>query len=151
MRTVQAAALAALLALLCGCPSETYTLTLVNSTQAPLVPYPVVTDPPPPHREADPAGTLAHGDSAAIDVDAFNPLYYGPESGLAVLVQMDLRPEDGELLVRVLEYQVPPDEVTDEAAQVTLIEENVFAVTGTTLELDVGRSADGFPVVFSQS
>ena len=151
MRSWLAVPLLALLAVLCGCPSDTYTLTLANSTQSDLVPYPVVTTPPPPHREPDAANTLAHNDSTLVDVDGFNPLYYSPELKIGVVIQMDLLGEPPQLFVRAFDYAVAPDQVTDEASQVTLREEMAFEITKTQLELNIGRTTNGFPVTFTES
>ena len=49
-----------------GCPFSSK-LTLRNETGMTLTPYPVVTTPPPPHREADSANQIPTNGSAEID------------------------------------------------------------------------------------
>ncbi len=58
-----------------GC-DFTARLEFQNRTATTMTPYPVVEEPPPPHREADPANNLLSGDSTAFDPAGMNPVFY---------------------------------------------------------------------------
>lgn len=124
-------------------------LILLNDTSDMLTPYPVVTSPPPPHREADPANELPAGQTRAIDPDGFNPLFYtsaitDPARANAIHIGLDLYDQTpGQILYRLFHYPVPPDQVgTDPANQPILIKEGIEDVPDedTVIELIEGVS-----------
>lgn len=136
--------------LLAGCPDD-FEVTLRNDSGATLVPYPVVTGPPPPHREADPAGAIAPGNSASIETADFNPLYYTEGRMLSLTVKLGLDQDPAQILVRLLEHQVPPgQELGDPALAPARRSEQLFEPTGTDLTLVVGVGAD-FPVSLEEN
>ena len=117
-------------------------IRLINDTTQPLTPYPVVTDPPPPHREADPAGVVAPAASTALDPNGFNPVFYAAQSvsdqgpnGLALsFALVDGDPK--EILVRIMRYAVEPgQEGTDPALQPTVLREDIYEVEDEDLDV----------------
>jgi len=143
-----------LLPLLMGCPDSAgsgTSLTVVNATQSfSFVPYVVVNTPPPPHREADPAGTLAPGGTYAVDLGGFNPIFFDETRKNGIVLQLDLGGTPSAILVRLFDYQVPPgDEGTDPALQPTLLDERLFEATKSQLTLTIQGGGD-FPVKFSE-
>ncbi|MEM7310800.1 MAG: hypothetical protein AAF682_29285 [Planctomycetota bacterium] len=133
-------------ALSASCNSADYTLTLQNDSAVPLVPYPVVTTPPPPHREADPANTVAAGTSQAIEPTGFNPLYYQASRMLSLTLQLGLDQDPPAVLARVLRHAVEPgQEGADPALQPTLVGEQVFEPTELDLTFVVAPG-EGFPI-----
>ena len=144
--------LAAIIALgLMGC-SAVYSIQLRNESTATVVPYPVVVDPPPPHREADPQGAVGPGVTASMDPTGFNPLYYAPGRELSLTFQFSLDLEPAQILVRLNSHVVEPgQEGTDAALQPTLVEEMLFEPIGKDLTFVLGTgTANDFPVVMEE-
>jgi hypothetical protein len=150
-RLVVPAILVALAVSVSSC-SEDYTVTLVNNGGIDLVPYPVVTSPPPPHREADPANAIPGGSSAPIDPGGFNPLYHHADSELGFIVQLALDDDPAQILVVLHRYTVPPgQEGTDPALQPVKLDEKLFEPTKKNITLTFERQGNAFPVQFSES
>ena len=136
--------LRALLPLLLLTSCFTSELRISNETMSPMVPYPVVTSPPPPHREADPSSTLGVGDIQTIDTGGFNPLYYAsgitdPQIPNALFIGLDLHDADPPLIQhRLMHYPVPPgQEGTDPALQPIVIVDKVEEVPDKNLIINV--------------
>ena len=135
-----------LVAGLCAC-AEDYTVTLVNETDVPLVPYVVVTDPPPPHRAADAAGTIPPGGQASIDPTGFNTIYYAEQPGFGLAIQLSLDATPAEVLVRSMRHQVPPgDEAGDPLKAPMVLLDQHFEPQSTNFALIVRRTLEGLPV-----
>ena len=133
---MKSCALLLLAALLASCGAGDYTLTLRNRTEVDLVPYPVVTTPPPPHREADPANTLAHDSEVQIDTTGFNPLFFHEGSMKGVVIQLGLDDDPAALRVVLFQYQVPPgQEGSDPALQPQELGASVYNPTKLNLSL----------------
>ena len=123
-------ALALIVALLTSCASADYTIRLSNDTTAKLIPYPVVTSPPPPHREADPANSVFAGHSKLLDPTGFNPLFYFDGRKVSLTWQFALDENPPTILVRTTQHQVPPgQEGNDPALKPTLVSEELFEPT----------------------
>lgn len=99
IRLVSICAAAALL--LPGC-APIKGIFLQNDTGSDLTPYPVVTNPPPPHREADPGSKVPAGGEGKIDPQSFNALYYAPG-----FTPPGPNPED---VANALNVQLPSDD-----------------------------------------
>ena len=140
--------------LVTGCATD-HIVTLRNNTGAPLTYCPVVTDPPPPHREV--SNTIIDpGLRTEIDVDGFNPLYWDPGSNLSVLVQLALTDDPPMLLAVILQHQVPPgQEGNDPALQPVKQAEYPYVVDTAGDEMNVviraGAIASGIPVTFDEN
>jgi hypothetical protein len=112
--SVTCAVLAAAMATTAGCFESN--LTLRNGTGRTLTPYPVVSDPAPPHREADPAGNIENYGSASIDPFGFNPIYYVPgiddeDQPNGVYLGLDLEgAAPWHIQYKIFHYKVPPGE-----------------------------------------
>lgn len=113
---------------LCGCSSLSSKLVLQNATGKTLTAYPVVTSPPPPHREA--STKIPNLDRYRIDPAGFNPVFYTPgvtdttkANGLYIGLPGD---EPFQILYRVFHYRVAPgDEGHDPALQPILLHEAI--------------------------
>lgn len=144
-----AVALAAVLAI--GCDSDDYTITLVNDSNTDFVPYPVVTDPPPPHREADTANTLADGQQESFVPSGFNPAYYHAQSKRGFFLQLGLDDDPPQILFKLMQFVVPPgQEGTDPANQPTELYQELYEPQGTEITITVRRLVDNDPVEFSE-
>lgn len=127
---VACAVLAAAMATTAGCFESN--LTLRNVTGHTLTPYPVVSDPPPLHREADTAGDIENHGSASINPFGFNPVYYVPgiddeDQPNGVYIGLDL---DGAapwyIQYKIFHYKVPPGEAAkDPDKQPILLDQGV--------------------------
>jgi hypothetical protein len=107
-----------------------FTLALENQTQMPMVPYPVVTNPPPPHRAEDAAGAVAARDRELIDISGFNPAYYQEKTKVGLLIQLALLDEPPVLLVVTYQYKVPPGQAgSDPTKQPIKLAEYFFSPT----------------------
>ena len=119
-----------------GCPFSSK-LTLRNETGVTLTPYPVVTTPPPPHREADSANQIPTNGSAEIDTRGFNPVYYVPgisdvnrANGVYIGLQLDGDDDPFLIQYKVFHYKVPPGQAGhDPAKQPILLHSGVQEVT----------------------
>jgi len=84
---------------------------------------------------------------AEIDTDDFNPVFWDPVSNLGLQVQIAFDAEPRHVLVRRMQYQVPPGaEGTDPAQQPTLLSEHPFEVdpdAGDTILITAGLVATG--------
>ena len=106
--------LCAVLALSVTSCDFTSDLTFRNVTGQTLTPYPVVTTPPPPHREADSAANISPGGTASIDPLGFNPVYYAagitdPTQANGVYLGLDLDDAAPFMIqFKVFHYRVPP-------------------------------------------
>ena len=139
-------------ALLLGSCASDYTITLRNRANVDMVPYPVVTTPPPPHRAADPANTLAHNQQTDVDPTGFNPLFFHAGSGTSVTFQLSLDTDPPQILIRIMQHQVPPgQEGTDPALQPQLADETLIEPTQLDLVFTIRGMGGGFPVDFSES
>ncbi len=133
--------------LLSSCASGDYTIRIFNQTSEPLVPFPVVTTPPPPHREADPSNAVPPDGLGDIVPTGFNPMYYSPARNFSVLLQLGLDDDPPQILGRIFTHVVPPgQEGTDPALQPTLQAEELFEPTKLNLVFIVGA---GSPVPLS--
>ena len=94
---------------LCAATSCQNTVSLRNQTGVVLTYCPVVTTPPPPHRECS-GTTLDDGQRVEIDTGGFNALYWDPISKLGFIIQLDTTSTPKHILVRVFQHQVPPGE-----------------------------------------
>ena len=117
-------------------------ITLHNLTATSLVPYPVVVTPPPPHRQRDLAGRIAHGCSGSVDTAGFNLVLtneiYTGTSANGIFLGFDFESTPSVLQVKVFHYKVAPGaEGNDPALQPVLIKQNVFeASDGDELTVD---------------
>ena len=137
---------------LTGCASS-YTVGLRNDTGADLTFCPVLSDPPPPHRVVS-TRSIPDGVREQIKGDGFNPVYWDPLSNMGIQVQFDLDGDPAFILVRVMQYVVPPgSEGNDPAQQPTLVQE--FLLDVVTSQKNIGISAGpigaSIPITFSQS
>ena len=129
----------------------TSSLAIRNETPTALVPYPVVTSPPPPHREADPAASIAPNAEQEIDPEGFNPVYYaGPVDGTkpnGVFLGLALYHQDPpQIQYRIFHYAVAPgQEGTDPALQPTLLREDVLDLTDDDYVVRVIRKQADVP------
>ena len=120
-------------ALVAGCAFSS-NIRLHNGTDQVLRPYPVKTDPPPPHREGDPAGDLPTNGNASIDPHGFNPVYYasgitdpGKANGVYIGMQLDEVPYM--IQYKVFHYVVEPGQAgKDPAKQPILLHSGVEEV-----------------------
>ena len=126
-----------------GC-DFTSNITLRNRTSGVLTPYPVVTDPPPPHREADTANNIPETGAASIDPNGFNPVYYmagvaDPAKANGVYIGLDLDGADPMMIqYKVFHYRVPPGEAGhDPAKQPILLKSGVQEVEDVNLRITV--------------
>jgi len=142
-RSVLAAAVAIALPL-GGCNDFTSTLRLRNLTPHTLTPYPVATDPPPPHRAADANGVVPRGGASPIDPAGYDPVFYAPgvtepelANGLLIgLANIDADPR--QIQYRVFHYVVPPGRTgEDPALQPLLLHEGVVDVPDVDLTITV--------------
>ncbi len=135
-----------LLALFATSCAGDYTIQLQNDTAGALVPYPVVTSPPPPHREADLASVVAVGSSRSIDPESFNPLFFSELRKISLTLQLSLDLDPPQILGRTMLHVVPPgQEGTDPALQPTQLEEMLFEPTSKNLTFVVA-GGEGFPI-----
>ncbi len=138
-------------ALAAGCSSHDLVISLDNQTAVDLVPYPVVTSPPPPHRESDPANTLPAGSQANLDPNGFNPLYYHADSKRGVLIQFDVTSTPAIIFVRGFHYQVEPGkEGTNPALQPTSFMDWLFEISKNDVTLTLKPDGSRFLVEFSE-
>ena len=136
-------ALVFVLTLTCGCFDAR--LGLRNDTPDLLVPYPVVTNPPPPHRmQAD--SPVFSGQLVEIDIEGFNPLFFAPyitdpNRPNAVFVGLALATDDPPLLQwQLLHYAFPPDQVgSDPAKQPVVLRAETVEVPNEDLVLRVSE------------
>lgn len=146
----------ALFACTTACTVDDYTLFVQNDTTVPLTFMDVVTDPPPPHREA--TRVLAAGLEAQIDLPDFNPLFWDPVSKLGCIIQIGVDQDDKftDVLVRVYQYQVEPgQEGTAPGLQPTLIDEVYYSVDPDedllALRVKAGDVAANMPIEIKQT
>ena len=119
-------------------------IKLRNETQVSLIPYPVVTTPPPPHRESNPAGAIAPGANGKIDPTGFNPLFYSAQP-VALTVANGLHiqftsagDEPQAVMARVFHHVVQPgQEGSDPAQQPVLLHEVFQEVPGGNILITV--------------
>lgn len=125
-----------LLPLLC-CFTSCFTseLAIRNETQSQWVPFPVVTSPLPPHREANPAKTILVGKQQAIDPEGFNPIYFAsdvsdPSLPNAIFIGLALHANDPpQIQHKLMHYPVPPgQEGTDPGLQPIVIVDKIHEV-----------------------
>lgn len=141
----------ALVAGLASCAAD-FTITLRNRSTLAFVPYPVVTDPPPPHREADPANTLGNNAEVSIDPVGFNPLFYNEGTQIGLMLQLALDDDPPAVLVRIFQHSVAPgQEGSDPSAQPQLVDEVLFEPTAENLIFTVRPQGSGFPVEFEEN
>lgn len=136
-----------------GACASSYTVGLRNDTGADLTFCPVVTDPPPPHRIVS-TRSIADGVREEIVADEFNPVYWDPISNLGILIQFDLEGDPAAVLVRVLQYVVPPgSEGSDPALQPTFVQEFFLDVDTSKKNIGItaGPISQDIPVDFTQS
>lgn len=105
-------------------------IRIANRTEQALVPYPVVTTPPPPHRERDLDQRVPHGCYALIDPLGFNVVYSNElfsitdRSVNGFSMQFDTSTSPTGLLYRAMHFRVAPgDEGTDPDLQPWVVEE----------------------------
>ena len=136
--------------LLASCQTFTSTLSLQNETNRDLVPYPVVTTPPPPHRAPDTANTIAPSGRLEIDPEGFNPVFYfggvgdlGAPNG--VFVGLGFYDQEPPIIhIRLFHYVVPPgQEGSDPALQPVLLREDFEEVQDENLVIRVIRGMPG--------
>lgn len=138
-------------ALAAGCSSHDLVISLDNQTTVDLVPYPVVTAPPPPHRESDPANTLPAGSQVVLNHNGFNPLYYHADSKRGVVIQFDLASTPAQLFVRGFHYQVEPGkEGNDPALQPTSFMDWLFEISKDNVTLTLKPDGSRFLLEFSE-
>lgn len=125
----------ALLGLTCSAGCEfSSNITLRNQTPSHMTPYPVTTEPPPPHREADPANNVGPGHTTAIDPHGFNPVYYvsgitDPTHANGIYIGLDLDDDPYMIQYKVFHYKVPPGQAgKDPAVQPILLKQGVTEV-----------------------
>jgi len=150
MRSLRyAVGLVALLSI--ACDADDFTITLVNDSNSDLVPYPVVTDPPPPHSEVDAANTLSDGQQTSFVPAGFNPAYYHAESERGFFLQFALEDDPPQILFKLMKFVVPPgQEGNDPANAPTELYQEVFEPQGTEVTITVHRLVDNDPVDFSE-
>lgn len=124
-------------------------LRLRNETGDDLVPYPVVTTPPPPHREALPAGTVPHQGEAVLDTKGFNPVYFQEgvvdlDEANGLYLGFDLIDADPLLIqYKVFHYKVPPGtDGGDPTKQPILLHQGFEEVEDLDLTILVTTKAD---------
>ena len=118
-----------------GC-SFSSKLSLVNETAHPMIPYPVVTDPPPPHREADPGAIVPIQGKRSVPTGGFYPLYYSagvlnPQRPNALYLGLDFYDDSPpQILYRVMHMSVPPgQEGQDPELQPVVLKEELVTIT----------------------
>lgn len=138
--------------LLASCQTYTSTLFLQNETSVDLVPYPVVTVPAPPHREADPSNTVPPNGRLEIDAEGFNPLFYtssivDPAAPNALFVGLAFYGDDPPLIqIKLMHYVVPPgQEGTDPAKQPVVLRERIEEVNDEDLVIRLIQAPPGGP------
>ena len=146
-RGLFAAAVASVL--IAGCNDFSSTLRLRNLTPHTLTPYPVVTEPPPPHREPNANGVVPQGGTSPIDPAGFNPVFYAPgvtEPGVANGVYLGLSLMESDPLriqYRVFHYVVPPGQTgQDPGLQPLLLHEGVVDVPDADVTITVTQPTD---------
>ena len=107
-------------------------LRLRNQSGSELVPYPVVTDPPPPHRVADPGNAVPHNSATALDPQGFNPVFYtggitDDSKANTLQLQFALDQEPYSILARTLHSHVAPDQETNDPSLQPILLHEVFA------------------------
>ena len=118
-------------------------IRLHNTTNKVLTPYPVKSEPPPPHREADPAGDVAINGDSTIDPEGFNPVYYASgvsslsqANGVYIGLQMDEPPYM--IQYKVFHYKVEPGQAGhDPAVQPILLHTGVEEVENVNQKIVV--------------
>ncbi len=143
MRVTLATSALVSLTLLASCTFSN-SIRLRNKTNGDLVLYPVVTNPPPPHREASIINTIAKDDFGVLNHNAFNPVYYqagiaNPSRPNGLYLGFDLYDADPlVILYRVMHYVVPPgQEGNDPALQPIILEEDFVEVPDQNLVVRV--------------
>ncbi len=104
-----------------------------NRTGTDLIPYPVVTSPPPPHRERDVDGRIPRNCSATVDSEGFNLVLtnedYGGSGTNGVFLGFDTSTSPLTVLVRRLRYKVAPgQEGSNSSLQPEVIQDEVVEV-----------------------
>ncbi len=128
-------------------------IILHNRIEQTMTPYPVKTDPPPPHREADPANDITHQGSQAIDPHGFNPVYYVPgitDVALANGVYIGLDMDDAPYMIqyKIFHYRVIPGTAGhDPSKQPILLHQGVREVEdrNTAIIVRLGAGVPGTP------
>lgn len=139
---------AAALLSVAGCPFSSK-IFVKNSTLVSLTPYPVKSEPPPPHRAADLAGSIGQGGTAEIDPHGFNPVYYqagvtDPTKANGLYIGLDMDDTPYVIQYKVFHYKVPPGEAgKDPAKQPILLHSGVVEVSNVDTQVTISTE---FPV-----
>jgi len=122
-----------------------YAVILRNLTQKHLEAYPVVVDPPPPHRERVAALDVPGLGERALDPNGFNPVYYtqgvqNPDKPNGIFLGFALEFPPRAIQYRIFHHVVPPgQEGVDPDLQPTMLGEGFVTVTwsaDTLVEVD---------------
>lgn len=145
--------LALVLPFLLGSCASSYKTALKNNSGAPLTYCPVEPNPPPPKRVVS-NQIVTPPERFAFPADGFNPVFWDPVSGLAAQIQLSLDIDPPEILVRVLDYQVPPGQEGSDPATWPLPIQDYYMELDPSLKIitvRVGLIADQMPVEIVQS
>jgi hypothetical protein len=124
-------------------------LLLENLSGHALTPYPVHTEPPPPHRAEDAENVVPVWDARPIDPEGFNPVYYATgiedeTQANGLYLGLDLvNTTDYMIHYRVLHYRVPPGQAgTNPALLPIVLAEGVADVTNVNYRVTVSTPTD---------